>query len=106
AAIARFDVGIVPYVMSAYTASVAPTKVGEYLAMGKPVVSTPLPRVVEMERESGGVVTTGGPRPAEFLACVERMLESARDPATAAGCREVAERYAWSRRIEEISAEL
>ena len=37
-----FDVGLVPYRLSDYTANVYPTKLNEYLAMGTPVVATDL----------------------------------------------------------------
>ncbi|MBC8507448.1 MAG: glycosyltransferase [Anaerolineales bacterium] len=40
--IARFDVGILPFNINPMTHAVRPLKVLEYLAMGKPVVSTPL----------------------------------------------------------------
>src|SRR6185436_1634003 len=42
-----FDVCIVPYVQSIYTETVVPVKINEYLAAGKPVVSTNLPTVKE-----------------------------------------------------------
>jgi glycosyltransferase involved in cell wall biosynthesis len=42
AEIADFDVGILPFVLSPLTHGVRPLKGLEYLAMGKPVVSTPL----------------------------------------------------------------
>src|SRR5262249_8666142 len=40
-----FDVGIVPYRYTEYTANVYPTKLNEYLAMGIPVVATDLPEI-------------------------------------------------------------
>lgn len=42
----HFDVGLVPYVVNEFTASVYPGKLVEYLAHGRPVVSTPLPEVM------------------------------------------------------------
>jgi glycosyltransferase involved in cell wall biosynthesis/SAM-dependent methyltransferase len=42
AEIADFDVGILPFILSPLTHGVRPLKGLEYLAMGKPVVSTPL----------------------------------------------------------------
>lgn len=43
--VAAFDVGLVPYVRTAYTDSVYPMKLFEYLAMGRPVVATDLPEL-------------------------------------------------------------
>ena len=40
-----FDVGLVPYRLSEYTANVYPTKLNEYLAMGIPVVATDLTEI-------------------------------------------------------------
>ena len=45
-----FDVGIVPYRKVPASATVVPTKIQEYLALGKPVVSTDLPAVPSKKR--------------------------------------------------------
>jgi glycosyltransferase involved in cell wall biosynthesis len=45
AAVAAFDVALVPYVVNAYTRSVFPLKIYEYLAAGKPVVAAGVPSV-------------------------------------------------------------
>jgi len=49
-----FDAGIIPYKITPYTEHVYPTKINEYLAMGKPVISTEIPEVVKFDRENGG----------------------------------------------------
>lgn len=105
-AIAAFDVCIAPLVNSSYTASMVPTKIGEYLAMGKPVVSTSIPHALELERACEGTVITADPRPAEYLAALERALVLARDERTVARCRALAAGGAWPQRIEEMSAAL
>ena len=51
-----FDVGIVPYVLADYTATVYPTKLNEYLAMGKPVVATDLPEIRLFNQTHGDIV--------------------------------------------------
>ena len=48
-----FDVGIVPYRLTEYTANVYPTKLNEYLAMGIPVVATDLPEIRRFNAEHG-----------------------------------------------------
>lgn len=44
---AAFDVAILPYVVNASTAGISPLKLKEYLALDIPVVTTPLPGVME-----------------------------------------------------------
>ena len=51
-----FDVGVIPYLISEYTNNVYPTKLNEYLALGKPVVSTQLPEIIEFNKEYGDIV--------------------------------------------------
>jgi glycosyltransferase involved in cell wall biosynthesis len=86
-----FDVCIVPYLVSAATATVVPVKIGEYLAMGKPIVSTPLPTVCEFNREQD-VLLIAANQADDFLRAVECALRSSDDPERAARRREVAAR--------------
>jgi uncharacterized SAM-binding protein YcdF (DUF218 family)/glycosyltransferase involved in cell wall biosynthesis len=51
-----FDVGIVPYRLTEYTANVYPTKLNEYLVMGIPVVATDLPEIRRFNAEHGDIV--------------------------------------------------
>ena len=90
-----FDVGLIPYLLNDWTASVDPLKLLEYLAAGIPVVTTPLPEV----QKYASVVRQGGTQEA-FLAGVHGALESAaRDRSE--GC-ETAARNKWSRRADEF----
>jgi uncharacterized SAM-binding protein YcdF (DUF218 family)/glycosyltransferase involved in cell wall biosynthesis len=52
-----FDVGIVPYRVTEYTANVYPTKLNEYLVMGIPVVATDLPEIHRFNAEHGQIVS-------------------------------------------------
>jgi hypothetical protein len=45
--IRNFDICIMPYVLDSYTVGVNPLKILEYLALGKPVISSPIPAVKE-----------------------------------------------------------
>lgn len=99
----HFDVCIVPYVNSVYTATVVPTKINEYLAMGKPVVSTDLPTVREFNDEHR-VLLTATTDPADFLSAVERALRLPRDAETLAHRRRVAALGDWQARFEQMCA--
>ena len=55
-----FDVGLVPYRLTEYTANVYPTKLNEYLVMGIPVVATDLPEIRRFNAEHGDIVSVAG----------------------------------------------
>ncbi len=66
--VAGFDVGILPFRVSALTHAVRPLKVLEYLAMGKPVVAVPLQEIEDWP----GVFCAETPR--EFVAKIDQAL--------------------------------
>ncbi len=101
--IRQFDVCIVPYVNSLYTATVVPTKINEYLAVGKPVVSTMLPAVCEFNKEHH-VLQTAPTEPSKFLHAIDRALHEPSDKATIARRREVAALGNWDTRVYAMSA--
>lgn len=94
--VGRFDVCLLPFRRTALTDAVNPVKLYEYLAAGRPVVSTPLPEVAR----HGDVVTVA--EPGEFGAAVARALRTADDPAAVARRLAVARENTWERRVETI----
>jgi glycosyltransferase involved in cell wall biosynthesis len=101
--VGQFDVAIVPYAHNRFTATVVPTKINEYLAMGRAVVATDLPAVRAFE-ERHRVLHTAPPEPAAFLAAIERALPLAADPAAVRRRREVAAEADWAGRLAQMSA--
>lgn len=99
----RFDVCIVPYLRSEYTETVVPVKVNEYLAAGKPVVSTDLPTVSEFNERHNILITTKNTSE-DFLKGIEQALQLPKDPETIARRREVAALCDWNVQIEAMSA--
>lgn len=65
-----FDVCIMNWIMNEWISFCNPVKAKEYLAMGKPVVSVPIPEVVDTMSD----VVSIGATPEEFLAAVEDEL--------------------------------
>ena len=96
-----FDVCIVPYLNAPATATVVPTKINEYLAAGKAIVSTDLPTVREFNAEHR-VLLTSNPTPDEFLLAIETQLNAAHDPLERRRRREVASLADWKMRIEQM----
>jgi glycosyltransferase involved in cell wall biosynthesis len=97
-----FDVGIVPYRLTDYTANVYPTKVTEYLAMGIPVVSTDLPEIRYFNSAYGEVVAVAHDA-AQFVGALERAIAGGA-PGDAARRIEVAQQNSWDARITQMSA--
>jgi glycosyltransferase involved in cell wall biosynthesis len=100
--IAHFDVCTVPYMKSAYTSTVVPTKINEYLAMGKPVIATPLPSVCDFNRQHD-VMSIADTNPSSFIGAIEHALASPGDQATADRRRRVAALGDWRTRFEVMS---
>ena len=70
--LAGWDMAMMPFALNAATRFISPTKTPEYLAAGKPVVSTPVADVVRSFGGSGLVRIAG--TPAAFVAAVEQSL--------------------------------
>lgn len=70
--IASWDVALLPYACNDATRFSSPTKTPEYLAAGKPVVSTPLRDVIEPYGDMDLVAIAA--TPPEFIAAIERLL--------------------------------
>jgi UDP-galactopyranose mutase len=75
-----WDVALMPFARNDATRFISPTKTPEYLAGGKPVVSTPITDVVRHYGRAAGV-RIGDSAPA-FAAAVTDALRLAREPGT------------------------
>lgn len=73
-----WDVALMPFAMNESTQFISPTKTPEYLAGGKPVVSTPVKDVVRHYGQLEGVKIASTPE--EFVAACEEALELSRNP--------------------------
>ncbi len=98
----QFDVGIVPYLLTDYTANVYPTKLNEYLIMGIPVVATDLPEIRRFNRDHGDVVEVAATADA-FAAAIRKALNGASSPAVVQRRIDVAQSNSWERRIAAMT---
>jgi UDP-galactopyranose mutase len=73
-----WDVALMPFAMNESTQFISPTKTPEYLAGGKPVVSTPIRDVVRHYGQLEGVKIAATPQ--EFVAACEAALELCHHP--------------------------
>jgi len=90
-----FDVCIVPHRVTAFTESLNPIKLWEYLAAGKPIVSTDVagfrdyPQFVHLARNID-----------EFVLATD--VAAKEDPSLAAARQAEARKHSWTRRVDEI----
>jgi glycosyltransferase involved in cell wall biosynthesis len=93
-----YDVSIMAYKRGPFAENANPLKLREYLACGKPVVSTPMP-AVEPFRQHVLIASTTD----EFVACIDQAL--ATDSAQATRARMAAiEHMSWDARVAEVAA--
>ncbi|HEU4657597.1 MAG TPA: glycosyltransferase [Capillimicrobium sp.] len=93
-----FDVGLLAYADSPMYRGMAPLKLLECLAAGRPVVARPAPAMAPFAEHVAFAET-----PEAFVAEVERVVRED-TPELAAGRRRVAEANAWEPRLAELRA--
>ncbi|HJQ70623.1 MAG TPA: glycosyltransferase family 1 protein [Blastocatellia bacterium] len=89
--IAGWDVALMPFARNEATRFISPTKTPEYLAAGKPVVSTSIRDVVRPYGEMKLVRVADSP--AEFIEAIEESLKNMRDDAP------------WLKRVDSFLSE-
>ena len=70
AILAKFDVAMMPFALNEATRAISPTKTLEFLAGGKPVVSTPVADVVELYSAATSIAETAE----QFVAAIDDIL--------------------------------
>ncbi|UQA58935.1 glycosyltransferase family 1 protein [Polyangium aurulentum] len=103
--LAGWDVALLPFARNASTRFISPTKTPEYLAAGKPVVSTSIRDVVRPYGEQGLVSIAD--TPADFVAAIESYLGETGETRSERGARvdDMLSRTSWDRtydRVEEL----
>ncbi len=98
--ISHFDVCVIPYLITEYTKNVYPTKLNEYHAMGKPVVSTNLPEIINFNRKNDNLVLASRTYE-EFMGNISKAI-SEPDAASVHKRISSAKINGWGIRIEEM----
>ncbi|HLN26044.1 MAG TPA: glycosyltransferase [Patescibacteria group bacterium] len=93
--LANIDVAVLPMRRNSYTEAMFPMKFFEYLAAGRPVVSTPLPALAAF-----GDLCRTAEEAAAFTDAITRILEGDRPDPTS--CAAAARRHSWNWRLDEM----
>jgi uncharacterized SAM-binding protein YcdF (DUF218 family)/glycosyltransferase involved in cell wall biosynthesis len=96
-----FDVGIVPYRLTDYTANVYPAKLNEYLVMGIPVVTTDLAEIRRFITDYGDVVSVAADADSFALAIRRALVDSS--PSEVQRRVAVAHENSWVSRIAAMN---
>ncbi len=97
---ALFDIQVIPFKVNRLTEAVSPVKLFEYMAIGKPILTAPLP---ECKRyESVRTYTDAD----DFIKQAEKLLKLAHDPEYLAVMDKEAKDNTWDARVEEIVGSL
>lgn len=90
-----WDVALLPFAMNESTKFISPTKTPEYLAAGKPVVSTPIQDVVKPYGELGLVHIAATAD--EFVKAIEKALIQASDTRWQADVNQFLSQLSWDK---------
>ena len=91
-----FDVALIPFVVNDITQATSPLKLYEYMAAGKPIITTPMP-----ECESFSVVNIT--RDAEAMAqALDHGKAQGANEDFRAQCRALAHEHSWKRRVQTV----
>ncbi|MFQ6104488.1 MAG: glycosyltransferase [Candidatus Glassbacteria bacterium] len=92
-----FDVCLIPFVLNENTRNLNPTKLLEYFASGKPVISTPIPDVIDLYSDLVEIAST----PEEVMKAVYRVLSDEDGEKARKRMREAAEN-SWEGMVESM----
>lgn len=95
-----FTVATIPFVVNEITASTSPVKLFEYMAGGKPIVTTDMPEC----RRQPGVLVAGDAD--EFAAMLDEAVRCGKSNSFRDKLREHARENTWQRRTKQIIAQL
>jgi glycosyltransferase involved in cell wall biosynthesis len=94
-----FDICMMPFALNAATEYINPTKALEYLATGRPVISTPVKDIVRQYQGLVEIVKNAE----EFVAAIDRDLRNAPEERIARGL-EKARESSWERTVKSMQS--
>jgi glycosyltransferase involved in cell wall biosynthesis len=92
-----FDLAIAPHLTGGFMSYISPTKIYEYLAVGLPVVTTPVSDV-DLLASQAVVAET----PANFLMAIDELLATETTEKKLARQKFIADNHLWEKRYQEI----
>lgn len=100
--VAASDICLLPYHNIEMTRDIVPLKILDYMALGKPVVSTRLPGMVEEFGEGNGVVYVD--RPEDVVARALALADEGNLGELGARARAFVRGYSWDRSVSQLES--
>ncbi|MFA6142098.1 MAG: ElyC/SanA/YdcF family protein [Candidatus Omnitrophota bacterium] len=98
----QFDVCAIPYLLTEYTKNVYPTKINEYLSLGKPVISTAISEVEAFNNRNDDVIFIGRTKEV-FSSLIDEVISDAKNESLCKKRATIAkEEGSWDVKIEKI----
>jgi UDP-galactopyranose mutase len=102
--LAGWDVALMPFAINESTKFISPTKTPEYLAAGKPVVSTPITDVIRHYGDLEGVKIAGNS--ADFIAACDEVLSLPKEGGWLAEVDKVLSELSWDETFRRMDAHI
>lgn len=98
----KFDFCIIPYLINDFTNAIYPTKINEYLVLGKKVISTPISEVLEFNKHYDNIIEINP----DGIFKNSLNLESINSKVFKDKAIEIAKNNSWINRFQKIENEI
>ena len=99
--IKKFNFCLIPYLKNDFTDAIYPTKINEYLSLGKPIISTRTYEVEKFSKENSNIINFIN-FDENLNQVTDKILEVNKN--TAVLSKEIAKKNDWSKRFEKIKS--
>jgi glycosyltransferase involved in cell wall biosynthesis len=102
----RTDIGILPYAEQEFRQFTLPNKAFDYMACGKPIISSGLLPMKRLLDETGAGIYGPCSSPEDISLMIERMMESDIQTMSARGHQAFLSKYHWENEVEQLQSAL
>ena len=102
----RTDIGILPYSEQEFRQFTLPNKAFDYMACGKPIISSGLQPMKRLLDETGAGIYGPCSSPEDISLMIERMMEADIQTMSARGHQAFLSKYHWENEVEQLQSAL
>jgi glycosyltransferase involved in cell wall biosynthesis len=102
----RTDIGILPYAEQEFRQYTLPNKAFDYMACGKPIISSGLQPMKRLLDETGAGIYGPCSSPEDISLMIERMMEADIQTMSTKGFKAFLSKYHWENEVEQLQSSL